>query len=98
MSLTFYGIHVFKLAFISFRLIAGDDVLPFDSRQKQHPCPFCPSSFTRKYNLVRHLELHKEVKQIFACNSCHKHFSRKDSLKLHLKLSYACGGGMFSDA
>ncbi|GFR34068.1 hypothetical protein TNCT_592411 [Trichonephila clavata] len=52
---------------------------------RTYGCTKCSATFTRRYNLLRHAEKHKEIKELHACNFCNRTFSRKDSLKLHMK-------------
>ncbi|KAF8770199.1 Zinc finger protein 337 like protein [Argiope bruennichi] len=59
---------------------------PGSSSEKMYCCAKCPAVFNRKYNLRRHAEQHKDIKELHACSICNKTFSRKDSLKLHEKL------------
>ncbi|KAG8196884.1 hypothetical protein JTE90_027595 [Oedothorax gibbosus] len=47
-------------------------------------CKTCSKEFAKKYNFLRHLEKHKEVRQVFSCEICGATKTRKDHLKTHL--------------
>ena len=54
---------------------------------KDNTCNLCQMQFTRKYNLSRHLSIHKGEKRIkFKCFHCDSVFTRKDNLKYHSRL------------
>ncbi|KAH8100986.1 hypothetical protein BXZ70DRAFT_143100 [Cristinia sonorae] len=56
--------------------------------ERRFPCPSCPRSFTRRYNLKTHIATH-DVNRLkpFVCEkkSCGRSFSRKNDLKRHMK-------------
>ncbi|GIY24510.1 hypothetical protein CEXT_384801 [Caerostris extrusa] len=51
-------------------------------------CSTCWRVFSQKCNLVRHEEVHKEVRTVHQCRFCPKSFGRKDNLKCHEKLAH----------
>lgn len=52
---------------------------------KKHKCESCGSSFPAKYNLERHMKIHKVHIDYNNCQSCSKSFSQPDGLKRHMK-------------
>ncbi|KAJ3203904.1 hypothetical protein HK099_001332, partial [Clydaea vesicula] len=55
-------------------------------RQFPYQCKYCVSTFPRKYDLDRHIKVHKIEKiKPFQCFLCKSKFSRKDALVRHNK-------------
>ncbi|KAG8196881.1 hypothetical protein JTE90_027593 [Oedothorax gibbosus] len=53
-----------------------------------HKCDICYLEFSRRYHLNRHLQTHKEVKEVYTCEICGNSLSRKDHLRKHLRLRH----------
>ncbi|KAJ9581617.1 hypothetical protein L9F63_023200 [Diploptera punctata] len=62
-------------------ILSDDDLIPHLS--KLFKCSVCKKSFTRKFNLVEHLRIHRNEKP-FKCSACGKSFIRKPHLKTHI--------------
>jgi len=50
---------------------------------KKISCPFCHNTYSSKPNLERHLTTHAGIR--YRCTICPAHYSRKDSLRAHIK-------------
>ena len=48
-------------------------------------CPLCLKTFTRKYNLTRHMRIHAQVKP-YSCFICQKAFNQINNLNRHEKI------------
>ena len=51
----------------------------------RYQCDLCPSSYTIKWDLSRHMEWKHKPKQVFSCDVCNKTFYNQYSLKRHVK-------------
>ena len=51
----------------------------------RHQCDLCPSSYTKKSSLTRHIDWKHTPPQIFKCDVCDKTFYNQYSLKRHKK-------------
>ena len=51
----------------------------------RYQCELCPSSYTIKWDLSRHMEWKHKPKQVFSCDVCNKTFYNQYSLKRHVK-------------
>ena len=51
----------------------------------KYQCDLCPSSYTTKWDLIRHIEWKHKPKQVFRCNVCKNTFYNQYSLKRHSK-------------
>uniref|UniRef100_A0A1A8LAP0 C2H2-type domain-containing protein n=1 Tax=Nothobranchius pienaari TaxID=704102 RepID=A0A1A8LAP0_9TELE len=49
-------------------------------------CRICGLTFMRDCDLIRHVEESHSGQKAFKCSECHKEFTRKDSLTLHLRV------------
>uniref|UniRef100_A0A1A7Z3F1 C2H2-type domain-containing protein n=2 Tax=Iconisemion striatum TaxID=60296 RepID=A0A1A7Z3F1_9TELE len=49
-------------------------------------CRICGLTFIRDCDLIRHVEESHTGQKAFKCSECHKEFTRKDSLTLHLRV------------
>eukprot|EP01086_Lenisia_limosa_P004442 TRINITY_DN1974_c0_g1_i2.p1 TRINITY_DN1974_c0_g1~~TRINITY_DN1974_c0_g1_i2.p1 ORF type:complete len:331 (-),score=-7.89 TRINITY_DN1974_c0_g1_i2:46-1038(-) len=62
--------------------------------EKVYQCPYCPKVFNRKGNMLSHLLIHEEEREIFQCPhpGCSKYFMRKATLEQHISLHSSAGG------
>jgi KRAB domain-containing zinc finger protein len=56
----------------------------------KYMCDKCDMSFGSKYKLRRH-EQSQHIGQQFKCNLCKKLYTRKDNLKVHMKIQHKIG-------
>ena len=57
---------------------------PFND-EGRYQCDLCPSSYTTKWDLSRHMEWKHRPKQVVRCDVCEKTFYNQYSLKRHTK-------------
>ena len=50
---------------------------------KSYPCPKCPSAYSFKNSLAKHMNRHEANDVAYSCDICKKKFIRKDSVKRH---------------
>ncbi|KAG4103608.1 hypothetical protein H8356DRAFT_1362856 [Neocallimastix lanati (nom. inval.)] len=65
-----------KLSKIHARTTEDLDSLPFQ-------CEFCPSAFSRKHDLKRHLKVHTGNTAAYKCKHCGKSYARAETLAKH---------------
>jgi len=65
-----------KLSKIHARTTEDLDSLPFQ-------CEFCPSAFSRKHDLKRHIKIHIGNTAAYKCQHCGKSYARVESLAKH---------------
>jgi len=65
-----------KLSKIHARTTEDLDSLPFQ-------CEFCPSAFSRKHDLKRHIKIHTGNTAAYKCQHCGKSYARVESLAKH---------------
>ncbi|KAG8196882.1 hypothetical protein JTE90_027594 [Oedothorax gibbosus] len=53
-----------------------------------YKCNICSKEVSQKGHLKRHLETHKDVKEVHTCHICGSTQSRSDSLREHLKYKH----------
>lgn len=46
-------------------------------------CPHCSESFSKKFNFVNHLKIHRPVNPDFYCYECKKQFRTEDGIRVH---------------
>ncbi|OAD71573.1 C2H2-type zinc finger transcription factor [Phycomyces blakesleeanus NRRL 1555(-)] len=56
---------------------------------KVHQCLFCSKTFTRKYDLSRHVRTHTGDKP-YECPHCRKAFFRTDGRTRHFQIEVSC--------
>lgn len=69
---------------LTFTLLMTDHASPKQKCRVLCTYPGCDTSFARKYDMTRHLGVHKSDSGV-RCELCNTHFSRKDALKRHVK-------------
>ncbi|ORX79489.1 hypothetical protein BCR32DRAFT_328105 [Anaeromyces robustus] len=65
-----------KLSKIHARTTEDLDSLPFQ-------CEFCPSAFSRKHDLKRHIKIHTGNTPAHKCKHCGKNYARLEALNKH---------------
>ncbi|OUM67465.1 hypothetical protein PIROE2DRAFT_25211, partial [Piromyces sp. E2] len=46
-------------------------------------CEFCPSAFSRKHDLKRHIKIHTGFTPAHKCKHCGKNYARVEALAKH---------------
>lgn len=59
---------------------------------RYYKCLKCSKEFTRKDSLQRHIEKHRDIREVYSCNVCPSTFSRKDNLQKHEKVVHGIRG------
>lgn len=63
---------------------------PFENKpknqKKEYLCSYCKLKFRSNFNLKRHLTLHNKSTNFSVCQNCHKQFTRKDNLNVHMRI------------
>ncbi|GIY24514.1 hypothetical protein CEXT_384821 [Caerostris extrusa] len=59
-----------------------------DAGVRLYKCSICSREFCKKQQIMRHIELHKDVRVVYSCNLCSSQFTRKDSLQQHERLQH----------
>ena len=78
--------------YLLIRVINRKDTLKTHKTQNEikFKCKECYQTFTRKYNLDRHMETHTTQNELeFNCTVCDQWFLRKDALEGHFKTHFA---------
>lgn len=78
-KLTFFEFFYFENLTIFFCLY-----LIFFYLAKSHQCDYCEKSFDNRSNLMRHMNLHKDVTPNYVCEQCGASYSAMHSLKEHM--------------
>ncbi|KAL0094612.1 zinc finger C2H2-type transcription factor [Phycomyces blakesleeanus] len=52
---------------------------------RKHQCIYCPKTFPKKNNLIRHLRVHDPNPLTWNCETCNKPFGSKSNLTRHTK-------------
>ncbi|XP_058453954.1 zinc finger protein 782-like [Malaya genurostris] len=72
---------------------AGSNGVPRPRRVARHHCKLCDRSYSRMYNLNRHMSSHRPVDQWnHKCGVCQRIFDKLFDLKKHFQLSKCMGG------
>ncbi|KAI9478667.1 MAG: hypothetical protein EXX96DRAFT_571789 [Benjaminiella poitrasii] len=61
-------------------------------QEKVFPCTYCTSTFSRKYDVIRHKRIHTGDKP-YECPCCSKRFSRSDGRTRHFRTERSCQHG-----
>merc|ERR1712109_241677 len=56
-----------------------------ESEKQDFICPACGISFTKLYNLTRHVQSVHKKERLICCEECGKRFSRAEILTKHIK-------------
>lgn len=67
-----------------------------DSPRRTFECPVCGKSFTEKFNMKRHMQIHSQSRPKYICNECSKSFAWKDNFIRHKKAAHETNVTQFS--
>lgn len=59
------------------------------SLRRTFSCPTCSKSFTEKFNMKRHMQVHSQTRPKFLCNECTKSFAWKDNFIRHKRAAHS---------
>ena len=81
-----YDIHLSFVHKIEILVKEETEDLKQENNQKSHKCSICDNSFSRKFNLKKHIETVHDGKKPHKCSVCDYSCSRNARLKKHIEI------------